>query len=540
MRVNALLPDKKSLRLDGVRMDDENRLVEVVVRSIAQRACCPKCEGSSSRVHSHYSRRLADLPWQGLSVVLHWKTRRFFCTDAECPQKIFTERLPQVAASSSRRTDRLAVAVRSIALACGGECGSRLANRLGMKISPDSLLRETRRVALPKMPVPRVLGVDDWAFRKGQRYGTVLIDLERGNPVDLLPDRHAESLKKWLTEHPEVEIISRDRGDCYIKGATEGAPHATQVADRFHLAKNLREALFRLIERRSAQVRSAIEQTHNQKLVETQTKPTRSVVDSGDDQSERPASRARQRRHQLYQSVKQLHEQGVSLRGIARHLGIHRSSVRRFVQADGFPERAVRQYPSTTDPVIDFLRKRWNEGCQNARQLTREIQQQDFSISYDSVRRRVSKWRTASVRARRNVQRPPPRPSSRRLSWLLLKDDGELSEKERSLKESVLSQCSMISDGVRTATEFQELFRQGVGKRLSRWLTRAAQKSVPSELRRFAFGIKRDAAAVRAAITLPWSNGPVEGQVNRLKTLKRQMYGRGNFDLLKLRFLSPQ
>lgn len=220
MRLQSLLPDKKRLHLDHVFIDDEKCMVEVAVRSSAKEARCPKCGQASSRVHSRYRRCLADLPWQGFSVVLTWQTRRFYCRNKECVQKIFTERIPEIAAPHARRTERLSLALRCIAFSCGGEGGSRLADRLGMVLSPDSMLRELRRMSVQPKPVPQVLGVDDWAFRKRRRYGTVLIDLERGSPVDLLPDRNADSLKQWLKEHPGVEIISRDRADCYIKGAT--------------------------------------------------------------------------------------------------------------------------------------------------------------------------------------------------------------------------------------------------------------------------------------------------------------------------------
>ena len=246
MRSHVFLPDRQCLAIDEIVVDEENGRVEVAVHSIAEKAECPACGMQSSGIHSWYQRKLTDLPWQGLSVVLTWRTRKFFCRHKDCKQKIFAERLPKVAASYARRTDRINLALRCIAFACGGEGGCRLADRLGMSISPDSLLREIRRTLIPQHPVPRVLGVDDWAFRKGQTYGTILIDMERGIPIDLLPDRDADTFKQWLQDHPGVEIISRDRGDCYVKGATEGAPQAVQVADRFHLTQNLREALSRL------------------------------------------------------------------------------------------------------------------------------------------------------------------------------------------------------------------------------------------------------------------------------------------------------
>lgn len=274
MRSQVFLPDDSCLGVDSVCVDDELAHVEVSVYSRMESATCPICGRNSTRIHSRYNRRLSDLPWQGLSVVLIWRSRKFFCRYDDCQRTIFVERLPQVVRPHGRRTQRLSVAIRCIALACGGEGGSRLASRLGMTFSPDLLLREIRRTSIAQSHTPRVLGVDDWAFRKGQRYGTVLIDLENNCPVDLLPDRESDSLKKWLQDHPGVEIISRDRGDCYIKGATEGAPDAIQVADRFHLMQNLREALARVIERHSKQVRSIAKQQKGRQAAPNMSVPT--------------------------------------------------------------------------------------------------------------------------------------------------------------------------------------------------------------------------------------------------------------------------
>jgi transposase len=406
-----------------------------------------------------------------------------------------------------------------------------------MSISPDSLLREIRRTLIPQNPVPRVLGVDDWAFRKGQTYGTILIDMERGSPIDLLPDRDADTFKQWLQDHPGVQIISRDRGDCYIKGATEGAPQAVQVADRFHLTQNLREALSRLLDRSSKDVRLAIDQLRG-------TIDDVPVVDgpasTSDSDANSPAaseSQASQNRQELYEAVMSLHELGNSKRAIARRLRIDRATVSRFIQSDGCPKRAPRRSSSQSDPCVDYLWLRWNQGCHNARQLATEVRAKGFTASYYSVRRRVSKWRKTSDAG----SKPPPKHSAKlspkQLAWLVFKEESQLSDFEQSLKAAVFSKCAEVEKGWKVACDFLSLFKDRVAEGLTKWLELATESSVPRELQRFAIGIKRDSAAVLAAITLPWNNGQTEGQVNRLKTIKRQMYGRGNFDLLRLRVL---
>lgn len=217
MGFEQVLPNRDVLACRGIRFSDDRITIEVHSRS--EGGCCPQCGQASERVHSRYWRTLADLPWQGRQVEIRWLSRKFFCESADCPRRIFTERLPQVAASSARRTQRLEVTLTCLGFVCGGSAGSRLADRLGMIASPETILRLIRKSAVTSRPVPRVLGVDDWSYRRGHHYGTILCDLERGQVVDLLPERSAESFQTWLEQHRQVEVISRDRGDPYIKGA---------------------------------------------------------------------------------------------------------------------------------------------------------------------------------------------------------------------------------------------------------------------------------------------------------------------------------
>ena len=394
-------------------------------------------------------------------------------------------------------------------------------------------------MSTPKRRTPRVLGVDDWAFRKGQRYGTVLVDLEKNCPVDLLPDREPASLVSWLKRHPGVELISRDRGDCYIKGATKGAPHATQIADRFHLMQNLREAIGRLVARHSKKIRDIAQvlMDRRDESALSDDSDSKSGQSPSSENSNEP-SIASQRRRERYFEVMALFRTGVTQREISRRLGLARSTVRRFVQADAYPERAPRQVFSHADGCVDYLWKRWQEGCHNVRQLTDEIHDRGFTASYYSVRRRVAPWRKV-------VQAMPKQPPAKenpqspaQLSWTIFRDDASLTQDRVEFKDLVLEQCSEIATGWKIAKRFIKLFKDKAGDELQIWIEEAIQDDAPRELRSFAKGVLRDSAAIAAAIRLPWSNGQTEGQVNRLKTLKRQMYGRGSFDLLRLRFLA--
>ena len=247
MTITTLLADAEAIRLDCIR--PSGGTITLAVRTAASQAICPCCKRRTSLIHSRYVRRVADLPWHGVAVRLELHTRRFRCQNSLCKQRIFCERLPGVVAHYARKTGRLNAALELIGFALGGEAGARLAGELGLIVSPDTLLRRLRQSFQEERTTPRIIGVDDFAFRRGQRYGTLLVDLERRRPIDLLPDREAETLSAWLKAHPGIEIVTRDRSRTYASGITVGTPAAVQVADRWHLLKNLREALEQFLKR---------------------------------------------------------------------------------------------------------------------------------------------------------------------------------------------------------------------------------------------------------------------------------------------------
>jgi transposase len=399
MPASTLLPDTAELRLDHLLSEPQS--MTMVVAAARPTACCPVCQHPSARVHSRYIRSLADLPWSGTTVRLRLHTRRFFCSSLTCSRRIFTERLPKTAARYARRTTRLNEALQLMGLALGGEAGARLAARLGMGVSGDTLLRRIRQLTAADLPTPRVLGVDDWAWKKGHRYGTILVDLERHRVVDLLPDRQAETLASWLQQHPGVEVISRDRAGAYADGARRGAPQARQVADRWHLLANLGECVREWLERHRPLLQQAMPPALTRKP--EPTVPVGSVLpkQKGEDRWQRLAEQRRARRLARYQQVRQLRQQGNSERTIARQLRISRKVVRRFLAAPVFPERAARPPRATLlTPYHEYLRRRWTEGCRNAAQLLREISQQGYRGKRSAVNDFVAKWR--------RTENPPP------------------------------------------------------------------------------------------------------------------------------------
>lgn len=534
------------MRLQNIRVDPDEVILELQTSSST--SSCPECGRASRNVHSRYTRTLNDLPWQGRPVKIELQARRFFCRAAACSRKIFVERIPKVADAWARTTARLRDTHRRIGHALGGEAGSRLAAPLGMPISPDTLLRRIKATLVGTSSPVRVLGVDDWAWRKGQRYGTILCDLERRRPVDLLPERSVNSLERWLKAHPEIEIVSRDRGDEYTKGASQGAPQATQVADRFHLLVNARDAIVRVLERHHAQLRES-----TRKVVEDQkAKADASSSGASDSGSTEPQDREipltrtaersqhrRARRQEHYEQVIELHRQKMPLRAIAKQLRMNRSTVRRWVAAGSFPERARRRTVRGTDRFIDQLERLWEQGCHNAAQLTRELKELGFCSSYHMVRRRVSEWRLSGRSTGVKVAKESRFrcPSPRRASWWLLKDRDKLEPEERRFVEILLSRCSDLERATELARDFGDMVRNRLADKWDDWTARIQDPATPREIRSFAEGLKKDEKAVRAALALEWSNGQVEGRINKLKTLKRQMYGRAGFELLRTRFL---
>jgi transposase len=533
MKTNTLLPDPSILKIQRIIPSDEAITIEV--RTSQPQASCPVCQQASRKVHSRYSRSLADLPWQGIPVRIQLHLRRFFCLNDACSRKIFAERLPSVAQRYARKTCRLNDALAIIGFALGGEAGSRLSRLLALKTSADTLLRRIRQFSIIKRETPRVLGVDDWSFRKGQTYGTILVDLEKHCPIDLLQDREAETLKAWLQAHPGIEIISRDRATAYAEAARKGAPQAVQIADRFHLLKNLVDAFEFFLKRQQKSIRGAAREIYPQRTDEP-PKPQRPSA----------TELSRQRRLARYNRVKELHQQGATTLAIARQLNMHRRTVRHFIRCEEFPERLKpSKRRSGLDGFIGYIKQRWDEGCHNSSQLWREIREHGYKGSESMLRHYLAKWRLELPpelrRYRRNEANKYPMPiqlpSARRMTWLLLDKVKERKAEEHILLKRLEGQSPEIDSVKQLANRFFKLINGRMIEDLDGWIEETSKSQSP-EMKAFAQGIIRDKAAVEAALKYEWSQGQVEGQVNKLKTIKRGMYGRAKFDLLKARVLN--
>jgi len=525
--------------LQLVQTDLTDETLTVHLRTTAATAPCPRCQQPSSAVHSRYTRTVADLPWGGTAVHLVLHVRKFFCRNVRCTQRIFTERLPDVVAPYARATIRLAEVVRLLAFALGGEAGARLCRRLQMPTSPATLIARIRQTVLPQQPTPHVLGVDDWAKRRGRSHGTILVDLEAHCPIDLLPDRQAETLATWLRQHPGVEIITRDRSERYATGAKQGAPTAVQVADRWHLMQNWAEVVERVLKRHQRAVH------HIQ--VATPVPPGTSAamflppksVNRQRHYADVRRDQARRLREERWTTIRERYLKGVSLADIARALRLNYKTVRKYARASECPHPppSPPRHGRIT-PYVPYLHARWAEGCHNGAKLYREIGAHGFRGDYTLVKRVLHPLRRAA-----GVSRPwlptltRQQPLTPRIGVnLVMRRPQDRSADEHAVLAQLSHTHAELDELLRFSEQYTTMLRARQVTTFDRWMT-DAHASALAEVRQFARNVRNDEAAIRAALVYKHSNGQVEGQVHRLKLVKRSMYGRAKFDLLRQRVL---
>ncbi|MFE9093611.1 ISL3 family transposase [Streptomyces sp. NPDC007264] len=500
-------------------------------RSRAGDAACPGCGATSRRVHSGYERRLADAAVGGRPVVVHLRVRRFRCLVAACPRVTFVEQIDGLTFRHGRRSQRLHTVLQVVALMLAGRAGARLAEVLSADVSRSTLLRLIRALPDPSTVTPRVLGVDDFALRKGHVYGTVLIDVETRRPIDLLPDRESATLARWLADHPGVEIICRDRASGYAEGARLGAPDAVQVADRWHLYHNLTEAVERCVARHSTQLR-APEPAPGPEASAAAIAELEKITDAA--KSDRSAHRCADRTRDRHREIHALIGRGLTLRAISRELGLAGNTVRKFARAATAEELSEGKWQGRASILDDdkpYLHQRWQEGCTSAKKLSDEIKAAGFRGGYSVVRDYLKPLRAGTKPADR--RRPP---SVRDVtSWITRHPDNLTQDETLQLKD-LLARCPELNATAEHVRAFAEMMNTRAGEKLATWIDSVKASSLP-ELLSFVNGIGCDLRAVEAGLRLPFSSGAVEGQVNRIKMLKRQMFGRAGLALLRKRVL---
>lgn len=528
-----LFPEHVHLRFVQVRIDET---MTVTLRSEVPTAVCPTCGQESQRIHSRYQRKPRDLPLSGRPVRLIIEVRRFFCDNADCLHTTFAEPLPTLLRPHAQCTPRLQSALQRLGLALGGKAGARLGRHLGMPTSPDSLLRLVRQAERPVERAAKIIGIDDWAYKRGMLYGTLICDLETSKPLELLPDRSVQTVCTWLEQHPEVEVISRDRWSEYATAAQKGAPQAIQVADRWHLLTNLVEALTHLIARNRRLLSMVPPEAENgHTLARVEHGATIETLHLA------AISASLAGRQAQYVHMQALSQQGLPPAQIASCVGLSERRVYRWLARGAAPlRRHHSRARSVIDPYKAYVLKRWLEGVRKGSQLCQELKALGYRGSERAVYRYLTFLRTTLLPEEQTTTRMTPLQgpfSAKQAVWLLIRQPEELDEHQQHELTRLCRASFDIEKAYQLAQRFRSMLRHLQGEQLlDGWLQDASRSGIP-EVQQFAAGIQRDKAAVQAGLSLPYSTGPVEGHINRLKLIKRSMYGRAQFDLLRQRVL---
>ena len=527
-----------------VHINEQDDWITVEASSTVRAAPCPVCRCWSNRQHGSYVRHLEERPMLERRVVLAVEMRRFKCPSAACPRRTFAESVGSLAGRHQRRTRSQARALLALGHALGGEPAARLAGALGLRTSSDTVLRHLRRASVRKrQSKPRVVGIDDWAIARGHNYGTIVVDLERREPIEVFTGRETESVVAWLQDHPSIEIVARDRAGAYSEAVDLALPAAKQVSDRWHLLSNLRDNVERMLHRLGSQMRQAA-----RSVVVGDVTLGRQGRTAGPSLTwwQRLSDDRRASRFALYEQVVALHAQGHSMNAIALELSISKQTVRKFIRARAFPERALRaRGPTPLDAHRDYVEQRIADGCRSARQIWQELRERGYSGSRASVQHCVVRLLFPQGKAAlvQPQVRTMPCPSPRRVfgwlaGWRKLAVNAPRNIDHERFVQALCEIEPVVAEVRSLSRQFLGIMHRRRPREFDRWLERLSRCEA-AEMQSFARSLRADLPAVRAAFTLPWSNGQTEGHVNRLKYLKRQMYGRASVELLRLRVLNP-
>jgi transposase len=487
MEVKSVVDLPEGLKIMGIEMRDH--VLNITAISTQMHPCCPVCGTPAQRMHSTYHRQISDLPCSGQQVRFLVHVHKDFCDAPDCARKIFVERLRPFVEPWARVTRRLYQNVQMIGLATGGRLGVRVTDRSGIKTTRQTILRRIMaRPPAPARPVSQI-GIDDFSFRRGHRFGTMVVDLQTHEVLDVLPDRTADTSATWMAIHPELEIVSRDPGGDYAAAARKSAPQATQIADRFHIYKNLTEAVELALARCRSDIRKQAEQASRRDVPPEARQALKASAQAfslapwkptPDPSAERARLTRRAQRYDRYQHVVALDAQGFEQTDIARRVGLSKRTIQRWLQEDSFPEAKRRQKRrSLFDPYAAYVLKRWQEGCKRGSQLYREIKDKGYTGTDRQVYRFLRPLR-AQVPLVQSVEAPPTSVQdvvAKEAVWLFVRDAGSLDEKE----QASLAAICQVSDAARTiyhlVQEFRHILHHREGPLLDNWLekVRASQ-----------------------------------------------------------------
>jgi transposase len=482
--LTTLLPQLAAVQVGQV--EASGGLLRVAARTRDEAAAvCTGCGQESTWEHSRYVRHVVDEAVGERPVVIDLSVRRLYCENPACEKITFAEQVPGLTRRYQRRTPALQEVVDAVAVALAGSAGARLLSVLHQVLSWASVLNSLMRITLPARPAPRVLGIDEFALRKGHRYATILTDAATGEPIEVLPDRKTETVTTWLKAHPGIEIVCRDGAGGFAQATTDADPTITQVGDRWHLWHGLAEAALKEIGAHSACWAKAGPPPRDGKRAQT----------------------TRER----WQQVHQLLDAGVGLLECSRRLNLALNTVKRYARHSE-PERIVRapQYrPTLVDPYRDYLRRRRTENpAVPVTHLLREIKELGYTGSANLLVRYITQGRVEADHATL---------SPRRVARLLLTDPAHLREEEQVLRDQLAGACTQMTALATSVRDFAALLTPNTAnaEALTSWITRVRAADLPF-LHSFATGLERDRAAVDAALTLPFHNGRTEGVNNKI------------------------
>jgi transposase len=503
----------------------------------------------SSSTHGSYLRSLRDAPLAGVPVLIRLRVRRFRCRVERCGRRTFVEQIPDLTSPHARTSPPLRAALAAVAVALAGRPGARLASRLGMPVSRDTLLGLIRALPEPAVGEITVLGVDDFALKRGHVYATILLDMATHRPVDVLPGRDSEPLAEWLRAHPGVKVICRDRAGAYADGARAGAPDAVQIADRWHVFHNLGEAVDKTVSAHHACVRTHVASIAASTVDEPAEEPV--AVEPAVAVSPTPApdreldvcGRERSlvtRTRDRHAAVQELVAAGHSLGAISVQLNLDRGTVRRFARAATVDELLVKATNrlSLLDGHAEHLLARFTAGVTDTAILLAELRERGYTGSVQTLRRYLHPLRDSapSPRSSAAVRPRPAVPKPRRITRWIMTDPDRIDPDDAAQLTAVLGACPELAATARHVRDFADLMNKQRGDRLDAWIQQVQADDLP-HLHSLTVGLRRDLAAVTAGLAEDHNSGPVEGHVNRVKTIKRQMYGRAAFGLLRKRIL---
>ena len=500
-------------------------------------------------MHDYYYRTITDLPvFQNRTIIL-LKTRKFKCGNNQCHRKVFSEHTPDIE-RYSRRTSRATRILETLAIELTGRLGSIMSEQMQLKVSSSTITRIAYSQQLPDINQPRVLGVDDWAYRKGVSYGTILIDMETSRPIDILPSRDGPALKSWLMNYNDVQIVTRDRASSYASAIIEACPNAIQIADRFHLLMNLSDALDIYFKSISTKIRALITAKTNEILGLPDHKNVNAEKENGPQSSlatQKITNIKVDQRQDTFNKVKELQAKGVPIKRISTALEMSRNTVRSYFAQESLAPRA---HPKSTNIELftSHIVSRLNTNGYKVKDIIEEIRELGFNGSQTQAYHNINVIKednSINVPSFAQVQHsktPYVKPiSSRKLAKYIGYNLTDISDHyERHYLQTLLDNIAELRIVRKMVQIFKTMLSRGCGN-IKRWIDFIIRsKHKLSGLKTFSRGILRDIEAVENGINMSWSNGAVEGHVNRIKSIKRQMYGRASFELLRKKVILSQ